>query len=89
MFKLTRHSDGAGDSGSMSEAIGPEGTVRGHAPQVGCFMRVGSRIARTYQHQDWWQTTPITEILKDEITSRGVRCVIFKTRNSMYTWAQL
>jgi hypothetical protein len=31
-------------------------------PRVGVALRVGSMFARSYSHQDWWQTTLITEI---------------------------
>ncbi len=36
---------------------------------------------RTYSSQDYWTTTPVTEILED--TNEFVR---FKTRNSEYEW---
>jgi hypothetical protein len=50
-------------------------------PRVGVAMRVGSHYARTYDAQDWWQTTLITEILEesDEV-------VRFRTGNSVYEW---
>lgn len=89
MYSLVRESDGAGDSGPMSVAFW-EGEDEGYKsiyrqddarPRVGVSMRVGSPYARTYQHQDWWQTTYVTEILEDTPTM-----VKFKTRNSTYVW---
>ncbi len=89
MPSLRRVSDGAGDCGSMSDAIyagkslfnPARGDVMGHRPKVGCCMRVGSHFARTMQHQDYWTTTPVTEILEE--TETYVR---FRTRNSEYEW---
>ena len=46
-------------------------------------MLVGSATARTYSDQDYWLTTPVTEILEDE----GDR-VLFKTGNSTYEWTR-
>lgn len=87
MYTLQRLSDGAGDSGGMSEAlwIGNDGKVcveRDARPRVGAAVRVGSLYARTMQYQDWWLTTPVTRILEDS----GDR-VIFETRSgSRYEW---
>lgn len=87
MPSLSRTRDGAGDSGSMSEARWVEdGELKvDHfaRPRVGVWMRVGSLYARTYAAQDWWQTTTITEILED--TGDTVR---FKTGNSEYIWRE-
>jgi hypothetical protein len=49
-------------------------------------MIVGSPYARTYSRQDWWQTTPITEILEERIEEDGTEYVRFKTGNSEYEW---
>lgn len=86
MYSLRRESDGAGDSGGMSLLIWVEdGVLRSKSnarPEIGYAMRVGSNYARTMQAQDWWQTTPVTEILDD----KG-NMVRFKTRSgSIYTW---
>lgn len=86
MATLKRIGDGAGDSGALSQAISwnEDGTFKevvGDRPTVGCSMLVGSATARTYQNQDYWLTTPVTEILEDE----GDR-VLFKTGNSTYEW---
>jgi len=86
MAKLRRVSDGAGDVGSDSQAIKwkEDGTLEkvvSHKPTVGCSMYVGSSTARTYQYQDYWLTTEVTEILED--TGDYVR---FKTGNSEYEW---
>lgn len=94
-YSLRRTQDGAGDSGSMSQAliftIDPS-TGKEHVevkedarPAVGVAMRVGSRVTRTYE-QDWWQTTVITEIIESRKTEYG-EYVRFKTNNSIYEWA--
>lgn len=86
MARLRRISDGAGDMGARSEAIawdenGRFKEVVGRRPVVGCSMLVGSVTARTYQHQDYWLTTPVTEILEEREDY-----VRFKTGNSEYEW---
>jgi hypothetical protein len=74
-----------GDSGTMSMAIWVEDGVENYRhderPRLGVQMRVGSITSRTFDTQDWWQCTEVTEILRDEED-----CVVFKTRNSTYTW---
>jgi hypothetical protein len=87
-FHLRRIRDGKGDGGSRSEAIkftesGPE--VVGHKPTIGCCMLVGNLTARSYSGQDWWMTTPITEIL-EHIENDDVTYYRFKTSNSQYEW---
>jgi hypothetical protein len=85
MYSLKRESDNAGDSGGMSLALWPDGDEvmheRNARPRVGVAMRVGAVYARTYQEQDWWQTTIITEILEDREDY-----VRFRTENSVYVW---
>jgi hypothetical protein len=86
MAQLRRISDGAGDMGARSEAIAwnADGTFKeivGRRPTVGCSILVGSVTARTYQHQDYWLTTPVTEILEEKDNY-----VKFKTENSEYEW---
>ena len=80
-----------GDSGPMSDGYWLEEGVLKHeanvAPRVGIAMRVGSIIARSFGSQDWWQTTPITEIIYDR-EIEGKRTVKFKTRNSIYKWIE-
>jgi hypothetical protein len=74
----------AGDSGPMSQILDGKSyqpipnEVR---PRVGCGVRVGSYTARTYEMQDYWQTTPVTKILKE-----GDNYVLFETKNSTYEW---
>ncbi len=85
-YSLVRISDRAGDSGRMSNCIAwnEDGTFKeivGDRPQVGCSMQVGSALARTYDAQDWWMTTVITEILEETETK-----VRFRTENSEYIW---
>jgi hypothetical protein len=92
-----------GDSGGMSMAIyavdqyGQVVADRNKAvnvkyednasPRVGAVMRVGSQFARTYQDQDWWQTTRIEQILEEKKNDNGnvVYCK-FRTLNSTYEW---
>lgn len=85
MAHLYRISDGAGDSGSMSIAFGLDENGKvvemGNRPKLGCLMRVGSLTARSYSRQDYWTTTPVTEILEE--TEDYVK---FKTGNSIYEW---
>jgi hypothetical protein len=84
-YSLRREGDGAGDSGPMSRLFNKDGNApdAGPRPKVGYAIAVGSPYARTYQMQDWWQTTEIQEILEE--TENEVR---FRTRNSVYTWTQ-
>jgi hypothetical protein len=86
MARLRRISDGRGDEGARSEAISwtEEGKFKeivGRRPTVGCSMLVGSVTARTYHDQDYWLTTPVTEILEEREDY-----VRFKTGNSEYEW---
>jgi hypothetical protein len=86
MARLRRVSDGAGDEGGLSQAIAWNADltfkeVVSRRPTVGCSMYVGSVTARSYQHQDYWLTTIVTEILEE--TEDYVR---FKTENSEYEW---
>lgn len=84
-FSLRRVSDGAGDCGLMTmnfwEENGQIKFDRGQKPRLGAAVRVGSIAGRTYAMQDYWTTTPVTEILEE--TDEYVR---FKTRNSEYEW---
>jgi hypothetical protein len=89
-YKLYRVTDNAGDCGPMSHALrrmgeGLDGIeYNGHRPLVGYNMQVGSPYARTYEQQDYWTTTRVTEILED----RG-NYVRFKTGNSEYIWEEV
>lgn len=90
-YSLFRTRDGAGDSGQMSLAIINAGAGRlvyeeNGRPAVGAIMRVGSHFARSYSAQDYWQTTPITEILEERTEDDGAEYVRFKTGNSEYEW---
>ena len=92
-YSLRRTRDGAGDSGQMSLAIhlnagpGDEHVYEdGARPQVGAVMRVGSLFARSYSAQDYWQTTPITQIIEERTEDDGAEYVRFKTGNSEYEW---
>lgn len=92
-YSLRRTRDGAGDSGPMSQAIhlnagpGDEHVYEENArPAVGAVMRVGSYFARSFSAQDYWQTTPITEILEERTEADGTEYVRFKTGNSEYEW---
>ena len=90
-FSLVRESDGIGDSGVMCEILDAESytPIAGETyPKIGCGVRVGSPFGRTYSAQDWWQTTPVTEILEEYINDSGYWTVKFKTKNSIYTWKE-
>ena len=83
-YSLYRTRDGAGDSGSLSVALKNEnGEIvnGGDRPRVGYAMQVGSINARSYQFQDYWQTTYITEILEEQEDYGR-----FRTGNSEYEW---
>lgn len=85
-YSLYRTRDNAGDSGPMSDIFRhtPEGVERKPGrPTVGYGVIVGSHTARTMSWQDWWATTPVTEILED--TGDMVR---FRTGNSEYVWKE-
>lgn len=87
-YFLRRTRDGAGDSGPMSMLmrVDPDDATQVEykhgRPEVGWAIRVGSIVARSYQYQDWWQTTIITEIIED-----GGHYVRFRTGNSEYEWS--
>lgn len=86
---LRRVSDNAGDQGSRVEAISwnEDGTfkaVEGHRPIVGCSMLVGSTSARSYSHQDYWLTTPVTEIIEEKLDGDDLVYSKFRTGNSVY-----
>lgn len=85
-YSLRRTRDGAGDEGPMSIIMrrGESGEIEmkhNARPEVGYIIKVGSPYARSYQYQDYWQTTGITEILEETET-----IVKFKTYNSEYVW---
>jgi hypothetical protein len=60
------------------------------APKIGAAMVVGSHYARSFSAQDWWQTTPITEILEERTDPEDpdYLYVRFKTGNSEYEWVR-
>ena len=91
-LSLTRKRDGAGDSGPMWRLFDGPKTIESNEYvwvddakpgeiRVGCGIRCGSITARSFSAQDWWQCSPVTEILKvnDDKTE-----VEFKTGNSIY-----
>lgn len=90
MATLRRKRDGAGDSGTRVEAIAwnDDGTFKevvDNKPVIGCSILVGSVTARSYSNQDYWLTTPVTEIIKEEKDGDGkLKRVEFKTGNSEY-----
>ena len=95
-YSLRRTRDGAGDSGPMSDAVTPIWDDNGKLvdkiiehrarPKVGAAMVVGAPYARSYSAQDYWQTTPITDILEERTEDDGAEYVRFKTGNSEYEW---
>jgi len=90
MAKLRRVLDGEGYSGSLIQSISwnEDGTfkeISGSRPTVGESMRVGTMTAGMFTDRDWWMTTPITEIIKEEKNEEGkLTYVMFKTENSVY-----
>ena len=90
-YSLVREGDLRGDSGPMCEILDSESykPIPGETyPRVGCGVRVGSPYGRTYSMQDWWQTSPVTEILEEWIDNEGYSHVKFKTRSSTYLWKE-
>ena len=81
--------DGAGDSGPISNIFrrnpnSGELEQKSGRPQLGWGVKVGSPYARSYQAQDWWATTPVTEIVEE-----SDKKVVFKTRSgSTYIWEE-
>jgi hypothetical protein len=90
MARLVRTRDGEGFAGSRVEAIqwnedGSYDKVIDHKPVVGCSLLVGSVTAGTYSERDYWLTTPVTEIVKEEKNEEGkLTYAMFKTENSVY-----
>ena len=83
-FSIVRSRDGAGDSGPKLRSINPNTLKsRGKNGQifVGCCIECGSIIARSYQNQDFWLTTPVLEIL--DVNPEKTQATI-KTKNSTY-----
>lgn len=90
-YSLYREDGLVGDNGPMCEILDaenyqpiPDVTY----PRVGCGVRVGSPYGRSYSSQDWWQTSPVTEILQETIDDEGHRTMKFKTRSSTYIWKE-
>lgn len=91
MPSLSRTRDGAGDSGAMSLLLrfNPDLNdleTKPGVPEIGWAIRVGSLTARSFNGQDWWQTSYITEILEDTTDDKGDRTIRFLTGNSEYVW---
>lgn len=90
MPKLTRLSDGEGYQGSLVESIawnedGSFKKVTGSKPTVGESVRVGTMTAGMFTDRDWWMTTPVTEIIKEERNEEGkLTYMMFRTENSTY-----
>ena len=86
IYSLMRLEDGVGDSGPMCKVIDFETRteVLPSRPRIGCIVRVGSPYARSYQAQDFWQTSPVTKIIEDTPEK-----VIFETLRSTYIWTCL
>ena len=90
MPRLERLSDGKGQTGSIVESIawnecGSFKEITGSIPKVGCSVRVSTVTAGMYTTQDYWLTTPVTEIVKEEKNEDGkLSYMMFKTENSVY-----
>lgn len=84
-FSLERESDGAGDTGPMSQILKrkSDGTFEAKygKPKVGYHVRVGSPYVRTFQSRDYWTTTEVIEILDEKPGQMR-----FRTQNSIYLW---
>lgn len=82
-----------GDSGSMSNSIlyseGNEPKITEKSqPVIGECMQVGTYFSRTMSSQDWWQTTPVEEILESYEDKKSFN-VKFKTKSgSYYHWKE-
>ena len=90
-YSLYREDGKVGDSGPMCQILDEEAynPIPGEVyPRVGCGVRVGSYYARSYSGQDYWQTSPVTEILEEWIDADGFSHVKFKTKNSTYIWKE-
>ena len=93
MFSLTRMQpdDGAGDGGAMcsklryNEATDTVDELPCDYPELGWCIKVGSPYARTFGGQDWWRTSPVTEIIEESEDEESI-LVSFKTGNSTYNW---
>ncbi len=94
-YLLQRDRDGAGDSGPMLEQYrrGDDGEIETRIPkdaddiELGWVVRVGSPYARTYDSQDYWTTTYVTEILDRGVDGEGDDArpwTRFRTGNSVY-----
>lgn len=92
MFSLKRivPQDAAGDAGAMSERFRVNGetlqSIGQGKPEIGYMLKVGSFHARMFG-QDWWRTSPVTEILSEDYNDERIK-VTFKTGNSTYEWRQ-
>lgn len=82
-----------GDSGKLFEMykldINSEQVIKHDdpiKPEIGYAVRVGSLFARSYSNQDYWTTTPVTQILEEKTFEDGAIEMKFKTRNSVYLW---
>lgn len=72
------------------EDADPE-VIQNSRPFVGAVMRVGTPFTRSFTWQDYWQTTPVTAIIREWVETRGndeCKCVHFKTGNSEYIWSE-
>lgn len=82
-YSLSRVGDGVGDSGGRLEAINPL-TAKVESGfgviKVGFCVLCGSIGTRTFGN-DFWLTTPVTEILEIGEDNKYVK---FKTKNSVY-----
>jgi len=90
-YSLVRESDSAGDSGPMCQILDDESyqAIPNEVyPKIGCGVRVGSFYSRYYSGQDYWQTSPVLEILEEWLDEDGYNHVKFKTKNSIYVWRE-
>jgi len=82
-YSVVRISDNSGDSGPILMSLDENGDQVGDNGElhVGCNVQCGSIYARTFQQQDYWLTTEITEIFD---VNEDKTYAKFKTKNSLY-----
>ena len=90
-FSLYRETDKSGDSGMFWQCYDGKIALEERKYEwikdssglvkIGYGIRVGSHYARSFHGQDWWQCSPVTEILS---VSEDRKEVKFRTRSSIY-----
>lgn len=90
LYKIVGEHRELKESGARVEAIewnddGSYKETHGGMPKIGCSVLIGSVTARSYSSQDYWLTTPVTEIIEERRNEEGLlEYVRFRTKNSEY-----